>query len=142
MSSTQSKEFLGKGWKFPISVDDASNSISVSEHEQNIRESILVILGTAKGERVMRPDFGCGIHDHVFDVVNVSTLGQIESSVKEALERWEPRIETIDVNTSSHELDRGKIAISIDYKVRTTNNEFNLVYPFYLTEGIGKGKTQ
>jgi len=139
--STQSKEFFGKGWKFPVFVDDASNSISGSEYEQSIRESILIILGTAKGERVMRPDFGCGIHDHVFDVVNVSTLGQIESSVKEALERWEPRIEIIDVNTSSHEIHDGKIAISIDYKVRTTNNEFNLVYPFYLTEGIEKGNT-
>ena len=128
------KEFLGKGWRFPVNVD-AQGEIHMSEYEQDIKEAIWIILTTSKGERVMRPDFGCGIHDYVFSVINTTTLGLIESSVREGLVLWEPRIEVIAVGISTEAANEGKLLVSIDYRVRTTNNRFNLVYPFYLTEG-------
>ena len=128
------REFLGKGWKFPVGVD-SQGEIEMSEHEQDIKEAIWIILSTAKGERVMRPDFGCGIHDFVFAAINTANIGLIESSVREALTMWEPRIELKDVSVSTEKVDEGQLMISIDYTVRATNNEFNLVYPFYLTEG-------
>lgn len=128
------KEFLGKGWKFPVNVD-AQGQIAMSEHDQDIQEAIWIILSTPKGERVMRPDFGCGIHQFVFAVMNTTTRSLIENSVREALTLWEPRIELVNVATSGSKIHEGILLISIDYKVRTTNNQFNLVYPFYLTEG-------
>ena len=128
------REFLGRGWKFPVGVDP-KGEIKMSEYEQDIKEAIWLILSTAKGERVMRPDFGCGIHDFVFASVNTSNIGLMEASVREALTVWEPRIELKDVSVSTERVSEGQLLISIDYKVRSTNNEFNLVYPFYLTEG-------
>jgi phage baseplate assembly protein W len=128
------KEFLGRGWKFPVSIDP-EGKIEMSEYEQDIKEAIWLILSTAKGERVMRPDFGCGIHDFVFASINTATIGLIESSVREALTLWEPRIELKEVSVSAEQADVGKLLVSINYMVRATNNEFNLVYPYYLTEG-------
>ena len=130
----ESKAFLGIGWKFPINTN-SSLEIKSSEHEESIAESIRIILGTAKGERIMRPDFGCGIHDYVFEIINAMTLGNIKSSVEEALVLWEPRIEVLNISVSTEEVDSGKLLIGIDYLISTTNNRFNLVYPFYLTEG-------
>ncbi|MCK4820670.1 GPW/gp25 family protein [bacterium] len=128
------KEFLGKGWKFPVNAD-SKGQISMSEYEQDIRESIWIILSTSKGERLMRPEFGCGIHDFVFASINMSILTLIENSVRESLTLWEPRIEVMSVRVSTEKMNEGKLMINIDYKVRTTNNPFSLVYPFYLTEG-------
>ena len=128
------KEFLGVGWKFPVQVTP-SGGIALSEHEADIKEAIWIILSTAKGERVMRPDFGCGIHDLVFAPINVATLTLVENSVREALTVYEPRIELIAVKASPERADEGKLIVSIDYRVRSTNNRFNLVYPFYLKEG-------
>jgi phage baseplate assembly protein W len=127
------KDFLGVGWKFPVQVN-GNGSIAMSEFEQDIRESIRIILSTSKGERAMRPDFGCGIHDFVFASMNTTTIGLIESSVGEALTRWEPRIELLSVLVSTDEAELGRLLVGVNYRVRATNNEFNLVYPFYLTE--------
>lgn len=128
------KDFLGKGWKFPVDID-STGIIKESSYEEDIRGAIWIILSTSRGERVMRPDFGCGIYDFVFDLINISTIGMIETSVREALILWEPRIEVNKVNISTNRAEEGKLLISIDYRVRSTNNEFNLVYPFYLGEG-------
>ncbi|MDH4100230.1 MAG: GPW/gp25 family protein [Nitrospirota bacterium] len=127
------KEFLGTGWKFPVKTG-AGGAIAMSSAEDDIREAIRIILGTAKGERVMRPDFGCGIHNRVFSVINTANLGIIETEVKEALILWEPRIEVLSVVASSREAANGKLMIEIEYRVRVTNTRFNLVYPFYLKE--------
>ena len=129
-----SKEFLGTGWKFAVNVD-ASRGIAVSQYEEDIKEAIWIILGTSKGERLMRPDFGCGIHNYVFASVNAVNLRLIENTVREALTLWEPRIEVLNVSTDTTGADNGKLIINIDYKVRATNTQFNLVYPFYLKEG-------
>jgi phage baseplate assembly protein W len=128
------KEFLGRGWKFPVNVN-AKGQIKMSEHEEDIKEAIWIVLSTSKGERVMRPDFGCGIYEFVFATINTATMGLIEASVREALTFWEPRIELVNVNVSAEKAAEGKLLISIDYRVRMTNNEFNLVYPFYMKEG-------
>jgi phage baseplate assembly protein W len=128
------KEFLGRGWKFPVIVD-AKGKIKMSEREADIKEAIWLILSTSKGERVMRLDFGCGIYDFVFAPINTTAIGLVEASVREALTLWEPRIELVNVNVSADKAEEGKLLINIDYRVRSTNNEFNLVYPFYLKEG-------
>lgn len=128
------KEFLGRGWKFPVNVNSAGE-IEPSEYEEDIEEAIRIILSTSGGERVMRNDFGCAIHDFVFALINTSTIAMIEASVREALAMWEPRIELIEVNISTDKAGEGLLPISIDYRVISTNNEFNMVYPFYLKEG-------
>ncbi|PWV95677.1 hypothetical protein DFQ01_12520 [Paenibacillus cellulosilyticus] len=127
--------FLGKGWKFPVSLEPSNGTFALSADETDIREAIRIILFTAKGERVMRPDFGCGIHDYVFETMGVATAARMEASVRDALMRWEPRIETLSVDVQPERSTAGKLMITIRYRVRSTNNEFNLVYPFYLREG-------
>ncbi len=127
------RKFLGKGWKFPVGVG-TDKEIAMSQYEQDIRESIWIILSTVKGERVMRPDFGCGIHKYTFAPMNTATLNLIERSVREALTIWEHRIKLTKVETITDEAFNGKLKVDINYKVHTTNNRFNLVYPFYLVE--------
>lgn len=129
-----SEKFLGIGWTFPIQPNNEGR-IRMSEYEKDIKEAIWIILSTAKGERVMRPDFGCGIHDFVFSVMNMATLTLISNSVKEALTIFEPRIQVTKVDVSSEVIAEGKLIIDVEYRVRTTNNRFNMVYPFYLSEG-------
>jgi hypothetical protein len=128
------KAFLGRGWSFPVRVDDKEGTIRLSEYEQDIRESIWIILSTSKGERVMRADFGCGIHDMVFEVINTTTLSAIEDSIQTALAAFEPRIDVVSVNAESNGGVDGQLRISINYMVRGTNNLLNLVYPFYIQE--------
>ena len=127
------REFLGRGWKFPVSVD-SRGGIAMSQHEEDIREAIWIILSTSRGERAMNPDFGCGVHDMVFSSISTSTLGMIRESVREALILWEPRIEVSDVKAKVDGFEEGRVEVTVDYLVRATNNEFNLVYPFYLKE--------
>jgi uncharacterized protein len=131
---SSSKAFLGTGWRFPITTDELLK-IGTSRYEENIKESIMIILGTRKGERVMRPDFGCGIHDLVFETTSSVSLGHIELSISEALTKYEPRIELINLDLSTEQIDKGILLINIQYRVISTNNRFNLVYPFYIREG-------
>ena len=127
------REFLGRGWKFPVSVD-SRGGIAMSQHEEDIREAIWIILSTSRGERAMNPDFGCGVHDMIFSSISTSTLGMIRESVREALILWEPRIEVSDVKAKVDGFEEGRVEGTGDYLVRATNNEVNLVYPFYLKE--------
>lgn len=136
-----SKPFLGVGWSFPLEVVGAADhdnakegELRVAEYEESVRQSIWLILGTSKGERVMRPDFGCGIYDLTFETNSASTAGRIEEEVRNALLFFEPRIDVLEVrveNDGSGEV----LTINIDYQVRATDNMFNLVYPFYLERG-------
>ncbi len=129
--------FLGRGWKFPVRVNPTTGRIAMSEYEEDIKESIRIIVTTAPGERLMRPDFGCGIHDLVFSTISRATLGLFESRVREAISKWETRVEIIRLDISSKDADNGKLEINLSCRVRDTNNQFNLVFPFYLTEGAG-----
>ena len=130
-----SSEFLGVGWQFPVGLDDRGQ-MATARYEESVRQAIWIVLGTARGERPMRPDFGCGIHDLVFAVNSPGTAGQVANEVRQALLQWEPRIDVLDVQVDAG--GRGEVLlIRIDYQVRATNNVFNLVYPFYLERSAG-----
>jgi uncharacterized protein len=126
-----STEFFGVGWSFPVKLDQDGKTIALARYEESIRQAIHIILSTARGERVMRPDFGCGIYDLVFALNNSETQSTLANEVKQALLYWEPRIDVLDIQVSSGQEDQ-VLYIDISYRVRTTNNIFNLVYPFYL----------
>jgi uncharacterized protein len=130
------KAFLGRGWKFPVRLEPATGHIGMSEYEQDIDEAIRIILATAPGERLMRPDFGCGINQLVFDTISRATIGLFESRVREALVKWEVRIEILALEVLTKEAANGRLEMLLKYRVRETNNEFNLVFPFYLREGV------
>ena len=121
-------EIIGSGLAFPLAVD-RRGGIALARDEQDIDQAIQLILGTAPGERPMRPEFGCGVHDFVFDSIDANTIGNMEQAIREALLRWEPRI---DVKFDASEAVNGLLTINIEYKVRATNTDRNLVYPFYV----------
>jgi hypothetical protein len=130
------KAFLGVGWKFPIEVDEVTGRIKTSSYEEDIAESIRIIIGTAKGERIMNREFGSNINQYMFQNFNYNVAVGMENCVKEALNVWEPRIINVEVKAEQDPSDNSKINIKISYVVRSTNNPYNLVYPFYLNEGI------
>ncbi len=130
---TAAREFLGIGWKFPVRID-ATGGVALSRYEQDVEEAIWLVLSTAKGERVMRPDFGCGIQDYVFASNNPTTRGVIAFEARRALITWEPRIEVLDVRVSALEGEPNLLLIHVDYRLRSTNTFHNLVYPFYLQQ--------
>jgi phage baseplate assembly protein W len=129
-------KFLGVGWQFPVVRDEPKKRFALAEYEESIKQSIRIILFTAKGERVMRPDFGCGIYELVFTPNDATTRGMAEHHVREALRLWEPRIEVLQVKATAAGAQDEELRISVDYRVRTTDSRFNLVYPFYLERGI------
>jgi phage baseplate assembly protein W len=124
-------EIIGSGLAFPLQVD-RRGGIALARDEQDIDQAIQLILGTAPGERPMRPEFGCGVHDFVFDSIDANTVGRMEDAIREALDRWEPRIQVQSVEFDLSAADNGLLTIDIGYTVRATNNERNLVYPFYV----------
>lgn len=129
-----SSKLLGRGWKFPFQLDERGE-IALSDGEADIQESIWMILSTAFGERLMHPDFGCGIHDLVFAPNNTGTAGLARFYVEDALVRWEPRIDVEEVEVQADPAQPELLLISVSYRVRTTDSRYNLVYPFYLTRG-------
>ena len=129
------RDYLGKGWKFPLQVNP-SGGIALSRYEVRIEEAVFLILSTAKGERVMLPDFGCGIHDLVFAPNNALTVSAIVVAVREALTTWEPRIDVLDVQVSAAPEMPNLLLIRVDYIIRANNTINNLVYPFYIREGL------
>jgi len=126
-----SQSFIGAGWAFPARID-ATGGVALVARERNIEEAIRVILGTAPGERPMRPEFGCRIHDYVFGPVNSDLAGLIVYAVRRALERWEPRIDVDDVLIGFDDRDRGVMYLDIRYTIRGHNDPRNLVFPFYV----------
>jgi len=125
------RNFLGRGWKYPVEVDRAGG-IAMSELDESIRQSMLIILGTAPGERVMRPNFGCSIHDLVYAPNNLNTASLAAHYCIEALGKWEPRIEEVEARAEPYDDEPNRLDINIKYKVRATNTSRNLVYPFYI----------
>ncbi len=123
-------DFLGQGLRFPLGVE--RGALAASSENEVISESIRIILGTAKGERVMRPDFGCGIHGLVFSPNSTSTSTMLAFYVREALARWEPRIDVGLVTAVPDSEERNRLNVTIEYIVKKSNTRSNLVYPFYL----------
>ena len=124
-------DLLGSGLAFPLQVDRLGG-IALASGEQDIDQAIELILSTAPGERPMRPEFGCGVHDFVFDTIDAATVGRLETEIRNALDRWEPRIEVQRVDFDLDHMGDGQLLIEIGYRVRATNHERNLVYPFYV----------
>ena len=124
-------EIIGSGLAFPLQVD-RRGGIALARDEQDIDQAIQLILGTAPGERPMRPEFGCGVHDFVFDSIDAITIGRMEEAIRSALDRWEPRIHVLDVSFDLSQAGNGLLTIDIGYRVRATNTERNLVHPFYV----------
>lgn len=119
----------------PVVLDRRTGLVASVEYEEDIRQSILIILETAPGERVMRPNFGCGIHEMVFTSLDSTSLQLIRSSVEEALRRCEARIDVLGVTFDETVVSEGKLIIELEYRVRRTNQTGNLVFPFYFREG-------
>ena len=131
---TETRDFLGVGWKFPLQVT-AAGRIAQARYEQRIEESIYLILSTAKGERVMLPNFGCGIHELVFAPNNALTRALVVQNVREALVNFERRIDVLDVTAESAIGEQNLLLIRVSYRIRANNALGNLVYPFYVSEG-------
>lgn len=130
------RDHLGRGFGLPL-LPDADGRLRLVGGEDRIRQSIWIILSTAPGERLMRPDFGCGIHDLVFEANTAALQGMVQARVRDALTRWEPRIDVLDVRVTTDDSQRNHLFISVDYRIRRNNAFFNLVYPFFVNEGIG-----
>jgi phage baseplate assembly protein W len=126
-----SEDFIGSGWSFPLRIE-ATGRVALVSKDREIAEAIRLILGTSYGERPMRPEFGCGIHDYVFESIDSYTLGRIDYEIRVALDRWEPRIDVVDIDFDTSDAEQGKLVIEITYALRTTSDVRNLVYPFYL----------
>jgi phage baseplate assembly protein W len=124
-------DIIGTGVSFPLGVD-RRGALALVHDEDDIHQAIAIILSTAPGERPMRPEFGCGVHDYVFDVVDAVTIGRMREEIRRALDRWEPRIDVVAVDFDLDSRADGSLAITIEYRVRSTNNVRNLVYPFYV----------
>ena len=126
-----SEGFVGAGWSFPLRTD-ATGSIALSSGDRELEEAIALVLGTAPGERPMRPEYGCAIHDFVFAPADATTAGRIAYEVRASLDRWEPRIEVTDVEVVSDPAAAATLYVDVHYVQRGTNNPRNLVFPFYL----------
>jgi phage baseplate assembly protein W len=124
-------DIIGTGVAFPLGVD-RRGALALARDDEDVRQAISIILATAPGERPMRPEFGCGVHDYVFDVLDATTLGRMEAEVRRALERWEPRIDVLDVGFDLDAAADAPLAITVEYRLRATNDVRNLVYPFYV----------
>lgn len=130
-------DFIGRGWRYPLRGD--ARGPRYEGGADRIRQSIWLILSTAKGERPMLPDFGCGIHNLVFAANTAGLRGLVTAEVRDAITRWEPRVDLLDVRVETPDDSRNRIVISIACRVRENNAALNLVYPFFLSEGVGLG---
>ena len=128
------RAFLGVGWAFPPQLE-ADGSVAEAIYEEDIRQAIRIIIFTNRGERLMRPDFGAGLNEFVFEPINTATMALVENRVREALIAWEARIDVLGVKVTADTSERNKLLIEMTYRVRATNTRHNLVYPFYLQEG-------
>lgn len=130
------KAFLGTGWSFPLRVDAQTGRIATVSQEEDIAQSIHIILSTRIGERVMQPEFGCEIHRFMFASIQEDEIAEIRRCVIEALRRWETRVVDVSVEPDTSELSAGKLILRLSYTVRSTNTPYNLVYPFFIQEGL------
>lgn len=129
------KAFLGVGWAYPVGIDPVTGLTAIASYENDVQQSLWIILTTAPGERVMRPDFGCGIYDLAFEVIDRATLTRVESAVRTSVTTYEARVEIIDVIIDAGQALDGLLLIELEYRIRRTNQVGNLVYPFYFREG-------
>ncbi len=130
------KAFLGSGLRFPLQIDPRTGKISIVSHEEDIEQAIGIIIRTARSERVMRPEFGSNIDEYVFSTMRNTQTDAIAYEIHEQLILLEPRIVDVQVHCTEEETTEGRLIISVEYTVRSTNNRYNKVYPFYILEGV------
>ncbi|MGE3856403.1 MAG: GPW/gp25 family protein [Dehalococcoidia bacterium] len=130
-------DFIGRGWTFPVRFT-ARGGIALTSGTEEVDAALRMILSTAHGERVMRPDFGCRIWDLLFHPLDANTIGQMEQAVRDAVGQWEPRVDLEGVRAVPDEEDVGLVHIEIAYRLRATNDRRNLVYPFYVIPREGE----
>ena len=130
------RDFLGRGWSFPVGVDPATGRMLSVSSEEDIQEAVRLILLTGKGERMMQPQFGCDLRSFAFGHMDYTTQTQMEREAQEALIRWEPRITDVQVRVEQDAGEDGRLLLHVSYVVRSTNNPYNLVYPYYIDEGL------
>ena len=135
--SQDNTDFVGRGISFPMRVDQ-SGALALTGGGADIDGSLRMVLTTAPGERLMRPQFGCRIWDLLFEPINANTIGLMAESVKDAVSQWEPRIDLEDVQIEPDPRDHSRVMINLKYKVRATNDRRNLVYPFYVIPQEGE----
>lgn len=131
----EQKAFLGRGWAWPVRLDRRTGLVAGVAYEEDIRQSMRIILETSPGERVMRPDFGCGIHELVFEAMDSDTMQRIRATVEETLLRYEARVDVLSVGVDESATPEGKLLVEVEYRVRKTNQTGNFVFPFYFREG-------
>lgn len=131
--ASSNRDYLGIGWRFPIQVTP-SGKIAQARYEQRVEESLYLILSTAKGERPMLPEFGCGIHELTFSPNSPGTIALVAQSVRKALTSFEPRIDVLEIDVESPAEQRNLLLIRVSYRIRANNAMGNLVYPFYIRE--------
>jgi uncharacterized protein len=129
--------FLGRGWSFPPEFSAGGAQVVMVEGDDDIQQSLEILLATRRGERVMVPDFGCDLNEFLFAEITPSLVGQVRDLVADAILNHEPRVVLNEVDISDEQAGEGLLTITIDYTVRATNSRFNLVYPFYLREASG-----
>jgi uncharacterized protein len=126
--------FIGRGWSFPPEFDKKNRQVAMTTGREDIERSLEILLGTIRGERVMRPDYGSNLDEMVFEAFDQSMKTYLAQSLETAILYHEPRIEPLRIELDDSEIHEGKILIEIEYKIRSTNSRFNMVYPFYIDE--------
>jgi len=134
----KSRDFLGRGFAFPPRIDSATGQFVMAESEEDIRQAIYIIIMTRMKERAMLPDFGCNVHEYIYELPDSDFEIRLGSEIKEALMKYEPRVINVEVEVDTREIVNGIVYLNINYTVRATNNPNNLVFPYYLVEGIGE----
>lgn len=134
MSSDNDASFLGKGLGFPPTFNQNGRDVQQVSEQEDIKQSLIILLGTAHGERIMREDFGCDLHNYMFEEVSRSLVNSLTRLITDAILYNEPRIVLNGVGVDESGQNQGELLITVDYTIRTTNSRFNLVYPFYLNE--------
>lgn len=133
--SNVDRQFLGRGWRFPPEFDLLSRAATLAAGEQDIHESLRILLGTTPGERVMQPAYGCGLKALIFDTISESSVTEIRDAVERAVLFFEPRITLDRIAVDTTDMLDGLVAINLDFHIRATNTRSNVVYPFYFREG-------
>jgi len=135
---SERRSFLGQGWSFPPVFSKQSRGVIMTSDEEDIRRSLEILLSTAIGERFLQPQYGCNLDEYVFEPFNATLSTEIRLTVKDAIEKFEPRLRLLAVRLDTGLINEGRVDIAIEYQVTTTNSRFNLVYPFYINEANNK----
>jgi phage baseplate assembly protein W len=129
------KSFLGTGWAFPPEFNKTSKEVKIVSEDNDIKESLYILMSTSPGERTMQPTYGCELRSIVFEVLTESTITEIKDITERAILFFEPRIDLNFIDIDTDESGQGILNILVDYTVRATNSRSNMVYPFYFQEG-------